>query len=67
MRIVWIAAGRRQPDWVQAGYREYARRLSGACTLDLVEIALGRRLSADPTGSRRKSWSGRTNAGRCRR
>ena len=48
MRIVSIAAGRRQPDWVQAGYREYARRLSGACTLDLVEIALGRRSSSSP-------------------
>ena len=43
-----IAAGRRQPEWVQAGYREYARRLRGACTLDLVEIALGRRSASSP-------------------
>ncbi len=43
MRIVLIAAGTRQPQWVQDGYREYARRLRGNCTLDLKEIPLGPR------------------------
>ena len=46
MRIQLIAAGKRQPDWVNAGYHEYARRLRGACTLDLLEISLGRRSRA---------------------
>ena len=46
MRIVLIAAGTRQPQWVQDGFREYARRLRGNCTLELVEIPLGRRTSA---------------------
>ena len=46
MRIVLIAAGTRQPQWVQAGFQEYARRLRGSCTLDLVEIPLGRRTSS---------------------
>ena len=46
MRIVLIAAGTRQPQWVQEGFREYARRLRGNCTLELVEIPLGRRTSA---------------------
>lgn len=45
MRIVLIAAGTRQPQWVQAGFKEYARRLRGSCTLELVEIPLGRRTS----------------------
>ncbi len=43
MRIQLIAAGKRQPDWVNDGYREYARRLRGSCTLELVEIPLGHR------------------------
>ena len=46
MRIVLIAAGTRQPQWVQTGFQEYARRLRGDCTLELVEIPLGRRTSA---------------------
>ena len=46
MRIVLIAAGTRQPQWVQDGFREYARRLRGNCTLELVEIPLGRRTSS---------------------
>jgi len=31
------------PGWVEAGYAEYAKRLSGECTLDLVEIEPGHR------------------------
>lgn len=38
MRILLIGVGRRMPDWVTAGYQEYARRLSGECRLQLVEI-----------------------------
>ena len=45
MRILLIAAGTRQPQWVQAGFEEYARRMRGDCTLELVEIPLGRRTS----------------------
>ena len=48
MRILLIAAGKRQPEWVQTGYRAYARRLSGSCTLELVEISRGRRSSSGP-------------------
>ncbi|MCB1758451.1 MAG: 23S rRNA (pseudouridine(1915)-N(3))-methyltransferase RlmH [Gammaproteobacteria bacterium] len=43
MQIELISVGNRMPDWVQQGYREYARRISGECTLQLVEIAPGRR------------------------
>jgi 23S rRNA (pseudouridine1915-N3)-methyltransferase len=37
MRARLIAAGTRLPDWINQGYAEYARRLSGF-RLDLVEI-----------------------------
>ena len=43
MRIHLIAVGNRMPSWVDEGYREYARRLPGECSLQLVEIPLARR------------------------
>jgi 23S rRNA (pseudouridine1915-N3)-methyltransferase len=47
MRVTIIAASSRQPAWVAAGFEEYAARLRGRCTLDLVEIPLGRRKKAE--------------------
>lgn len=38
MRIHLISVGRRMPDWVEKGYREYAKRLPPECNLHLVEI-----------------------------
>jgi 23S rRNA (pseudouridine1915-N3)-methyltransferase len=43
MRIHLIAVGTRMPAWVTAGYQDYARRLPRECSLQLVEIATGRR------------------------
>ncbi len=43
MRILVIAAGNRQPAWVDAGFDDYARRLRGSCTLELIEVPLARR------------------------
>jgi len=43
MRIHLIAVGTRMPAWVTAGYQEYARRMPRECSLQLVEIASGRR------------------------
>ena len=37
MRVVLAAVGRGMPDWVAAGYDEYARRLTGGCRLELRE------------------------------
>lgn len=31
------------PSWVEAGYREYAKRLPGECALRLQEVPLGKR------------------------
>ncbi len=42
-RFLVIAAGNRQPPWVDAGFDEYAKRLRGGYALELVEIPLGHR------------------------
>ncbi len=43
MRILVIAAGCRQPAWIDEGFNEYARRVRGSCTVELIEVPLGRR------------------------
>lgn len=43
MQIHLLAVGNRMPDWVNAGYAEYARRLPHECRLSLVEIAPAKR------------------------
>lgn len=43
MLLRLIAAGTRMPDWVNAGYQEYAARLTADYRLELKEIALGQR------------------------
>jgi 23S rRNA (pseudouridine1915-N3)-methyltransferase len=45
MRLV--AAGTRMPDWVDAGFADYAGRLRGDYRLELVEIPLGQRGRGD--------------------
>lgn len=48
MRMRLIAAGTRLPDWVNAGFEDYASRLRGDYRLELTEIELGRRGEGDP-------------------
>ena len=43
MQIHIIAVGDRMPEWIEAGYHEYARRLPRECRLVLHEISAGRR------------------------
>lgn len=38
MRLVVIAVGERMPDWIDAGFGDYARRMPRTARLDLVEI-----------------------------
>jgi len=57
MRMLLIAAGKRQPDWINDGYHEYARRLRGPCILELVEIPLGRR-SRSEAGDKARAAEG---------
>ncbi len=43
MKIHLIAIGTRMPVWVRAGYAEYAKRVTGICRLDLIEVAAAKR------------------------
>jgi 23S rRNA (pseudouridine1915-N3)-methyltransferase len=43
MRATLIAVGTGMPDWVQAGFAEYGKRLAHALPLSLVEIPPGER------------------------
>lgn len=40
MQLRIIAAGTRMPDWVTAGWKQYAGRMPDSCRLELLEIAL---------------------------
>jgi len=42
MRVRLVAAGTRLPDWINAGYAEYARRMPPESPLELLEIAVPR-------------------------
>lgn len=46
MRIRLLAVGTRMPGWVDEGFADYAKRLSGDIRLELVEITAGKRLKA---------------------
>lgn len=39
MKLVVAAVGQRMPDWIQSGWREYARRMPAHLSLELVEVA----------------------------
>ena len=39
MKLRLIAVGAKSPDWVTAGFTEYARRMPRECAVELVEIA----------------------------
>lgn len=43
MQIQLVAVGKKMPSWVEAGYYEYAKRFPKEMSLDLVEIAAGKR------------------------
>jgi 23S rRNA (pseudouridine1915-N3)-methyltransferase len=48
MQIVLIAVGTKMPNWVEAGYAEYAKRMPPECRLTLVEVpAVQRSKSTD--------------------
>lgn len=38
MRLIVAAVGTRMPDWIAAGYAEFAKRLPRDCPLELVEV-----------------------------
>ena len=38
MRLIVAAVGQRMPDWVNAGFDEFARRMPRDCPLQLIEV-----------------------------
>ena len=46
MKLRLVAVGTKGPDWVSAGFNDYARRMPASCPLELIEIA----------GASRKGW-----------
>jgi 23S rRNA (pseudouridine1915-N3)-methyltransferase len=46
MKLRLLAVGTRMPEWVEQGFTDYAKRLSGDISLELVEITAGKRLKA---------------------
>ena len=46
LRLSLITASNRQPEWVDAGAEEYAKRLRGRCTLAIETVPLGRRTAS---------------------
>lgn len=46
MKLIVAAAGTRLPDWVNAGFQEYAGRFTRDYKLELKEIALGQRAAS---------------------
>jgi 23S rRNA (pseudouridine1915-N3)-methyltransferase len=48
LRLSLITASNRQPDWVDQGADEYAKRLRGRCTLEIKTLPLARRTATTP-------------------
>jgi 23S rRNA (pseudouridine1915-N3)-methyltransferase len=48
LRLSLITASNRQPDWVEQGADDYAKRLRGRCTLEVKTVPLARRTSSTP-------------------
>ncbi|BBL76632.1 23S rRNA (pseudouridine(1915)-N(3))-methyltransferase RlmH [Methylomagnum ishizawai] len=59
MQIHLLAVGHRMPDWVVAGYEEYAKRLPRECALVLKEIAPAKRGKNADIGKLREDEGGR--------
>lgn len=49
MKIRILAVGHKMPAWIEAGYQEYARRLSADPTLELIEIKPEKRAAGAST------------------
>lgn len=48
LRLTLITASNRQPEWVDAGADDYAKRLRGRCTLGITTVPLARRTATTP-------------------
>jgi 23S rRNA (pseudouridine1915-N3)-methyltransferase len=48
LRLTLLTVSNRQPGWVDEGAAEYAQRLRGRCTLEIVSLPLARRTATTP-------------------
>jgi 23S rRNA (pseudouridine1915-N3)-methyltransferase len=48
LRLSLITASNRQPEWVDEGADDYAKRLRGRCTLEIKAVPLARRTASTP-------------------
>jgi 23S rRNA (pseudouridine1915-N3)-methyltransferase len=48
LRLSLLTASNRQPEWVDAGAADYAKRLRGRCTLEIKNVPLARRTDGTP-------------------
>jgi 23S rRNA (pseudouridine1915-N3)-methyltransferase len=48
LRLSLIGASNRQPEWVDLGAADYAKRLRGRCTLEISTVPLARRTQSMP-------------------
>ena len=48
LRLSLITASNRQPEWVDRGADDYAKRLRGRCTLEIQSVPLARRSPTAP-------------------
>lgn len=70
MRIRIVAVGTRMPDWVQAGFDEFARRMPRELPLELVEIKAEPRTTGKTVEAMQAAEAARIEAAlpaRCRR
>jgi len=51
VRIRLVAIGRKMPDWVNAGFSEYSKRLTHSFSLELIEVDSPRRSAKAPVRS----------------
>jgi 23S rRNA (pseudouridine1915-N3)-methyltransferase len=50
LRLSLLTVSNRQPDWVDDGAADYAKRLRGRCTLEIKTLPLARRTASAPVG-----------------
>ncbi len=48
MKIRLIAVGTKMPSWVEAGFKEYAKRMPNDCRIEVIELPLGPRGKNQP-------------------
>lgn len=70
MKLLVVAVGHRMPDWVQAGFDDYARRMPRELPMELVEVKAEPRTTGKPVDTMKALEAGRIRSalpGRCRK